>query len=170
MLIRDATTADLPQILAIHNASNASIAETTAIWDTEQVELSERQQWFDIRRASGHPILTAEIDGRVAGYASYGQWRPKTGYRRTVENSVYVAAGFQRRGVATELMVALIRRAADLGMHVMVAGIESSNGTSIRLHEKFGFRTVGVLPEVGYKFERWLDLTLMQLDLSENTP
>ncbi|MGU3436505.1 GNAT family N-acetyltransferase [Actinomycetes bacterium M1A6_2h] len=162
MLIRDATTVDLPEILAIHNAA---IAETTAIWDEEQVDLSERQQWFDTRRDAGHPILTAEIDGRVAGYASYGQWRPKTGYRRTVENSVYVASAFQRRGVATELMAALIEKAADLGMHVMVAGIESSNLTSIRLHEKFGFRTVGELPEVGYKFDRWLDLTLMQREV-----
>jgi phosphinothricin acetyltransferase len=162
MLIRDTTIGDLPDILAIHNAA---IAETTAIWDEEQVDLSERQRWFDTRQDAGHPILTAEIGGRVAGYASYGQWRPKTGYRRTVENSVYVGADFQRRGVATELMVALIERATASGMHAMVAGIESSNVTSIHLHEKFGFRKVGELPEVGYKFDRWLDLTLMQLDL-----
>ncbi|MBM7416181.1 MULTISPECIES: GNAT family N-acetyltransferase [Nocardiaceae] len=163
MLIRDAVPADLPEILTVHNAA---IADTTAIWDEEQVGLADRQGWFDQRTGAGLPILTAEIDGRVAGYASYGPFRPKSGYRHTVENSVYVADGFHRRGVATALMAELIERARRGDVHAIVAGIESSNTTSIALHAKFGFTVVGVMPQVGVKFGRWLDLTWMQLLLA----
>ncbi|MBY6350352.1 GNAT family N-acetyltransferase [Rhodococcoides corynebacterioides] len=160
MLIRDTVRADLPEILLVHNAA---IADTTAIWDEEPVDLAEREAWLTGRRDAGMAVLTAEIDGRVAGYASYGQYRPKSGYRLTVENSVYVADGFLRRGVATALMAELIDRARADGLHAMVAGIESTNTTSIALHEKFAFTVVGVMPQVGVKFGRWLDLTWMQL-------
>ncbi|MFE7719116.1 GNAT family N-acetyltransferase [Nocardia rhizosphaerihabitans] len=160
MFIRDADKADLPAVLAIHNTN---IAESTAIWDTDEVDLDDRLTWFADRTAAGMPILIAEIDGEVAGYASYGQWRPKTGYRFSVENSVYVDERFQRRGVASALLTELIARATDSGrVHAMIAAIESSNTGSIALHERFGFRTVGELPEVGHKFGRWMDLTLMQ--------
>ncbi len=164
--IRDAQETDLPEILTIHNTA---IAETTAIWDTEPVDLDERLAWWRGRTAGGFPVLVADIDGTVAGYASYGQWRPKSGYRFSVENSVYVAPGFQRLGIATALLTELLERARRAGtVHAVIAAIESSNTTSITLHEKFGFRTVGVLPEVGHKFDRWMDLTLMQLTLATN--
>ncbi|MFB7878898.1 MULTISPECIES: GNAT family N-acetyltransferase [unclassified Nocardia] len=160
MLIREADKDDLPAVLVIHNTN---IAESTAIWDTDEVDLDDRLTWFADRAAADMPILIAEIDGEVAGYASYGRWRPKSGYRFTVENSVYVDSRFQRRGVATALLTALIERAAESGrVHVMVAAIESGNTGSITLHERFGFHTVGELPEVGHKFGRWMDLTLMQ--------
>jgi len=159
--VRDAREADLPEILAIHNVA---IAETTAIWDTEPADLDERLAWWRGRLTAGYPVLVAEIDGAVAGYASYGRFRPKSGYRFSVENSVYVADRFQRRGIATALLTELLARAERSGtVHAMIAAIESSNTTSITLHEKFGFGTVGVLPEVGHKFGRWMDLTLMQL-------
>ncbi|MEU2040634.1 GNAT family N-acetyltransferase [Nocardia niwae] len=162
-VIRDATTDDLPAILEIHNAN---IAASTAIWDTERVGLEERLGWFQARTGAGLPVLVAEIDGALAGYASYGPWRTKSGYRYTVENSVYVDDRFQRRGIATALLTELIDRARRTGaVHAMIAAIESGNSGSILLHERFGFRTVGVLPEVGYKFGRWMDLTLMQLTL-----
>ncbi|MFD3707135.1 GNAT family N-acetyltransferase [Nocardia sp. NPDC058658] len=160
MLIRDADKPDLDAVLAIHNTN---IAESTALWDTDEVDLDDRLAWFTDRTAAGMPILIAEIDGEVAGYASYGQWRPKSGYRFSVENSVYVDSRFRRRGAATALLAELITRATDSGrVHAMIAAIESSNSPSIVLHERFGFVTVGELPEVGYKFGRWMDLTLMQ--------
>ncbi|MCX4098678.1 GNAT family N-acetyltransferase [Nocardia sp. alder85J] len=161
--IRDAREDDLPAILAIHNDN---IAVSTAIWDDQQVGLDERLAWWKSRTAAGHPVLVAEVDGRVAGYASYGQFRPKIGYRHSVENSVYVADAFHRRGIATALLAELVERARLSGTaHAVIAAIESTNTVSIALHEKFGFRTVGVMPEVGRKFDRWLDLTLMQLTL-----
>jgi L-amino acid N-acyltransferase YncA len=162
-LIRDARAADLPAILEIHNAN---IATSTAIWDLDQVGLADRETWFRDRTAAGLPILVAEIDGELAGYASYGPWRPKAGYRYTVENSVYVADRFHRRGVASALLTELIERARKAGdVHAVIAGIESGNTGSIALHERFGFRTMGEFPEVGRKFDRWMDLTLMQLTL-----
>ncbi|MET8876600.1 N-acetyltransferase family protein [Nocardia sp. NPDC004604] len=163
MVIRDAHEGDLPEVLDIHNAN---IATSTAIWDHEQVDLDDRLAWFRDRTAAGLPILVAEIEGEVAGYASYGPWRTRSGYRFTVENSVYIADRFQRRGIASALLTELIARARRTGtVHAMVAAIESSNTGSIALHERFDFRTVGELPEVGRKFGRWMDLTLMQLTL-----
>lgn len=164
LVVRDARESDLPEILVIHN--NA-IAETTAIWDTELADLDERKAWFATRTAAGCPILVAEIGGAVAGYASYGQFRPKSGYRFSVENSVYVSDIFHRRGVATALMTELLARARKSDVHIMIAAIESSNTTSIALHEKFGFAITGQMPEVGYKFGRWMDLTLMQATIDE---
>ncbi|MEV0031054.1 N-acetyltransferase family protein [Nocardia sp. NPDC050793] len=162
-VIRDAREGDLTAILDIHNAN---IATSTAIWDIDEVGIDERQTWFRTRTAAGMPVLVAEVDGEVAGYASYGQWRPKVGYRFSVENSVYIADRFQRRGLASALLTELIDRAAQSGsVHAMIAAIESSNTGSIALHERFGFVVVGQLPEVGHKFGRWMDLTLMQLTL-----
>jgi len=161
--IRDAEERDIPTILAIHNDA---VAETTAIWDTNPVDLDDRLRWWRDRVAAGYPVLVAIIDGQVAGYASYAQWRPKSGYRYCVENSVYVSARFQRRGAATALLTALLGRAEESGrVHTVIAAIETSNKTSILLHEKFGFRIVGQLPEVGHKFGGWMDLTLMQRTL-----
>ncbi|NKS86508.1 GNAT family N-acetyltransferase [Rhodococcus hoagii] len=162
MLIRDATTGDLPGILEIHNEA---IANSTAIWDETLADLDERRRWLDDRRADGFPVLVADVDGAVAGYASYGVWRAKSGYRYTVENSVYVHVDHHRRGIATALMTALIERARAGGIHVIVASVESSNTTSIALHERFGFRIVAQMPEVGRKFGRWLDMTYLQLTL-----
>lgn len=162
-VIRNARESDLPAVLEIHNAN---IATSTALWDIEQVGLDDRIAWFHDRTGAGFPILIAEIDGAVAGYASYGSWRTKYGYRFTVENSVYIADRFQRRGIASALLTELIARARTAGtVHAMIAAIESSNTGSIALHERFGFGIVGELPQVGHKFDRWMDLTLMQLTL-----
>ncbi|NKY36695.1 N-acetyltransferase [Nocardia speluncae] len=162
--VRDARIDDLPAILEIHNRA---IAETTAIWDDEPVDLADRQAWFDNRTAHGRPVVVAEVGGELAGYASYGPWRPKSGYRHTAENSIYIADHFQRRGIGAALLAELIERARSGGdIHAMIAVIESRNTASIALHERFGFRTVGQLPEVGRKFGRWMDLTLMQLTLA----
>lgn len=164
MLIRDTHTEDLPAILEIHNDA---IRNTTAIWDETEVGLAERMDWLNGRLRAGYPVLTAVVDGKVAGYASYAQWRPKSGYRFTVEHSVYVSNDFHRRGIASALLTELVARATSAGIHALVGVIESQNTTSIALHEKFGFVTVGQMPEVGIKFGRWLDLTLMQLTLAD---
>jgi len=162
MIIRDAVHDDLPAILEIHNDA---IRTTTAIWDEHEVELDDRLGWFDARQAAGLPVLVAELDGSVVGFASYGPWRPKTGYRFTVENSVYIHPDHRGRGAANALMPVLIERAEADDVHSIVAGIEASNAASIALHEKFGFRRVALLPEVGFKFGRWLDLAYLQLSL-----
>ncbi|MBS4102166.1 GNAT family N-acetyltransferase, partial [Tsukamurella paurometabola] len=95
MEIRDAQPADLPAILAIHNDA---VENSTAIWSEEKADLAEREAWLAERRAGGFPVLVAIVDGELGGYASYGPFRSKSGYKHTVENSVYVADGFYRRG------------------------------------------------------------------------
>jgi phosphinothricin acetyltransferase len=162
MKIRDAVHDDLPAILEIHNDA---IRTTTAIWDEHEVDLDERRAWFEGRREAGLPVLVAEADGAVLGYATYGPWRVKSGYRFTVENSVYVHPDHRGRGAAGALMPALIEHARNSDVHTVVAGIEASNTASIALHEKLGFRQVALMPEVGFKFGRWLDLTYLQLTL-----
>lgn len=162
-VIRDATEDDLPAILELHNIN---IATSTALWDIVAADLADRRAWFRDRVAAGMPVLIAEVDGEFTGYAHYGQFRPKVGYRYSVENSVYIVERFQRRGLAAALLGELIERARSSGrVHAMIAAIESDNTASIALHERFGFVEVGRMPQVGRKFGRWLDLTLLQLTL-----
>jgi len=162
MTVRDATRSDAAALLDIHNEA---VRTTTAIWDESEVDLADRETWLRDRLAAGFPVLVAEVDDAVVGYASYGPWRPKSGYRHSVENSLYVLASHHGRGLASALFDALLQRAREAGPHRMVAMIESSNTLSIDLHARRGFRVVGQMSEVGQKFGRWLDLTIMQLDL-----
>ncbi|MCL8253026.1 N-acetyltransferase family protein [Aeromicrobium fastidiosum] len=161
-LVRDAIRSDAADLLAIHNEA---VRTTSAIWDEDEVDLADRAGWLDGRLSAGLPVLVAEVDGRVVGYASYGPWRPRSGYRHTAEDAVYVLAAHHGQGLAARLLDALLDRARRDDLHRMVAMIESGNTVSIGLHERRGFRVVGHLPEVGRKFDRWLDLTMLQLDL-----
>ncbi|QWW68778.1 GNAT family N-acetyltransferase [Rhizobium sp. WYJ-E13] len=160
VLIRDATEADLPVVRDIYNHA---VEHTTAIWNETLVDLDNRLEWFKTRKGRGFPVIVAETDGKVAGYASYGDWRAFDGYRHTVEHSVYVDKDCRGAGIGEKLMRALIERASAANVHVMIAGIESENAASIKLHEKLGFRIAGTFSEVGIKFGRWLDLTCMEL-------
>ena len=160
LLVRDAIDADLQRILAIFN--DAAI-NTTAVWSLGPATLQQRRQWFAERQGRGFPILVAEADGEaVAGFGSFGDFRSWEGYLHTVEHSVYVDPRFHRQGLGHALVSALIARAQRLGKHVMVGGIEAGNDASLGLHERLGFREVGRMPEVGRKFDRWLDLVLVQ--------
>ncbi len=163
MTIRDAGPADAPAIAAIYNDA---VVNTTAIWNDHQVDAANRLAWLTERVGQGYPVLVAvDALGGVVGYASFGDWRAWDGYRNTVEHSVYVRADQRGAGIGKALMLALIDRARAIGKHVMVAGIEAGNIGSIRLHEQLGFTQVGLLPQVGMKFGRWLDLTFLQLTL-----
>ena len=161
--IRDAVPDDLPALTALYNHA---VRETTAIWNETLSDPGERGRWMDERRATGFPVLVAEADGRVAGYGTYGPFRPHEGYRDTVENSVYVMPEQQGRGIGGALLDALIGHAQGRGLHVMVAGIEAGNTASIALHAARGFTETARMPEVGLKFGRRLDLVLMQKMLS----
>jgi phosphinothricin acetyltransferase len=159
--IRLARPADVDAILQIHNDA---IAHSTALWTETPQTREETLAWLE-EHLHDASIVVAEVDGQFAGYAAYGPWRAKDGYRYTVENSVYVVGDRQGLGVGTKLMTSLIDSARRAGMHVMVAGIEATNAGSIRLHERLGFEHAGTLREVGTKFGRWLDLTFLRLAL-----
>ncbi|PST24069.1 N-acetyltransferase [Mesorhizobium plurifarium] len=168
MKIRDAVESDLPAICAIYNHA---VANTTAIWNETLVDVANRATWLKARNAAGFPVLAALSDaGEVVGYASFGEWRAFDGYRHTVEHSVYVREDQRGAGIGRALMLELVNRAEGLGKHVMIAGIESENLPSIRLHEQLGFQQTGHMKEVGTKFGRWLDLTFMQLILRTGSP
>jgi L-amino acid N-acyltransferase len=157
-IVRPADLADLPAILDIYNDAVA----TTAIWNWHRVDLANRTAWFEARTAQAYPILVADDGGGVAGYASFADWRPFDGYCHTVEHSVYVAERARGRGLGGALLGALIAEARARDKHVMVGAIEAGNSASLALHSRFGFVETARMPEVGRKFERWLDLVFMQ--------
>jgi phosphinothricin acetyltransferase len=167
MLLRPATLDDVPALLDIHNDAVRRLA---AIWTDKQETLAERQAWFTGRTGAGLPVIVAVDDaGTILGYGSYGPFRAKEGYRLTMEHSVYVTEAAQGRGVGKALMQRLITKAKASGVHVLVGAIDAENATSIALHERLGFETTGRLPQVGFKFGRWLDLVFMTLIL-DNAP
>jgi len=158
--VRDAVEADVDAILEIYNEV---IANSTAVYATEPVPLSERLSWFKERRARGYPVLVATKGSVVVGFASFGEWRGAWhGFRYTVEHSVHVRADERGRGVGFDLVEALFPYARARNVHVMVGGIDAANLDSIRFHERLGFRRVAHFHEVGRKFGRWLDLVFMQ--------
>ncbi|MFD7136510.1 GNAT family N-acetyltransferase [Streptomyces sp. NPDC059894] len=159
--VRRASEADGEAVRAIRNHA---VATSTALWTQTQQSPADARAWLAPHLARGS-ALVAEAGGRVVGFAVYGPWRPLDGYRDTVENSVYVRDGSQGLGIGGALLSALIDSARDAGHHSVIAGIESGNAPSVRLHERFGFTEVGRVPEAGRKFGKWFDLTLMQLRL-----
>lgn len=164
MQIADAEERHLPGILAIYNDV---IATTTAVYSEEPVTLESRVEWWKIRTAMHYPILVALDDGEVLGFSSFGDFRPWPCYRFTIEHTVHVRADARNRGIGSTLIKALFPRAAALGKHVMIGGIDADNAASIHLHRKLGFEPVGHLHEVGRKFDRWLDLVFLQRSLAD---
>ena len=165
-MIRAATIADAEAIAAIYNDA---VLHTVAIWNDVTVDTANRIAWMQARFEAGFPVLVAEVEGQIAGYASYGPWRAFDGFRATVEHSVYVAEAFRGRGFARALMQRLIEVARQSGLHVMIGAIASENEVSIALHRKLGFAHEVQLHQVGQKFGRWLDLTFMELRLEDRS-
>ena len=160
--VRNATEEDLPAMLEIYNEI---ILNTLAVWHEQAHTLAMRKEWFALKKEQGFPVLVSESQGVVLGFATIATFRPWSGFRFTVENSVYVRPENRGQGVAKLLLPALIDAAKQLNIHAIVAGIEATNDISIALHEKFGFIEVAHFKEVGFKFGRWMDLKFMQLTL-----
>ena len=112
-------------------------------------------------------VLVGERGAQVVGWASLRRFRPKAAYRYTAENSVYVRRDCHAEGIGTALMQTLMETADENSFHTIIAGIAGDNPASLRLHRRFGFELVGIEREVGYKFERWIDVTWMQKMLGE---
>jgi L-amino acid N-acyltransferase YncA len=163
MNIRACAVTDLDEVQAIY-----AHHVRTGFGTFEEVppSIGEIRQRFDALVNGNYPFLVAEIDRRVAGYAYAGPFRPRAAYRYTAESSVYVASDMQRRGVGHALMLRIMTECRRLGHRQLLAVIgDSSNDGSIGLHAALGFERVGVFKNVGFKFERWVDVVLMQCTL-----
>lgn len=161
-MIRIATKDDLGAILDIYNEA---IIHTTAVYTYEKTNIEERQLWFKQKVDQEIPVIVFEIDGKVAGFATYGPFRNWPAYQYTIEHSIYVDSSYHRKGIASQLLDELISIASSKGYKTMVAGIDASNKGSITLHLNKGFTHSGTLKNVGYKFDTWLDLDFYQLIL-----
>jgi L-amino acid N-acyltransferase len=161
IVVRDARRADLPALLEIYNDA---VLTSAATFDLQPLTLRQRSRWFS-EHGRTHPLVVAESNEKVVGYASLSSFRDKPGYSRSAEDSVYVHREYQGKGVGTLLMKEIIARAVRLGYHTVVAGIVPPNEASVRLHERLGFAYVGNFKEVGFKFSRWQDVAFYQLFL-----
>jgi L-amino acid N-acyltransferase len=160
-VVRPARFEDLMRILEIYNRE---VLVSTATYDTEPRTVEEQEEWFR-HHGPPHPVLAAEVDARVQGWASLSPWSDRAAYDRSVETSVYVAEEHRGRGMGKSLLEALIDAGRRLGHHALLARISADNLASIRLHERSGFVEVGMLKEVGFKFGRMLDVSIMELIL-----
>jgi L-amino acid N-acyltransferase len=164
MLIREAEHKDLQIILDI---MNDAILNTTSIYDYEIRTNEFVENWLKKKHTDKMPVLVCEINEMIVAYGSYGIFRAWDAYKFSVEHSIYVNKIFQGQGIGKQLLIALITKAKNDGYHTMIAGIDALNQKSYDFHKKLGFFEVGKFVEVGYKFDKWLDLIFMQLMLQE---
>lgn len=162
MIVRQATEADVP---AIRDIYNYEVLHGVATFDIETKSLEDRLQWF--RETNQHPqiVIVAEDEGGVVGWGCLHKYHTRAAYRFTTEDSVYIHHEHRGRGVGKAILARLVEIARERGFHTVLAGVSEGNEVSIRLHRAFGFEVWGVQRQVGYKFERWLDVTWLQLML-----
>ena len=165
--IRFATPDDLQQIRDIYNHE---IINGVATWNATAHDLNYYQNWFQHLQAHNYPLFVIQEDwsAKVAGFAEYSAFRNFSGYKHTVEHSVYIAPEFFKKGLGRRLLQHLIDHAQEHEIKVMVAAIDHANLASIHLHLKLGFKQTGYMPQVGQKFGEWRDLVLMQLNFNDH--
>lgn len=156
--IRPATEKDVPRITEIYNDA---ILHTTATFDTEVKSLEDRVDWFRAH-TDIHPVLVAEKENVVIGYACLSKWSDRSAYDTTAETSLYVHKDFRKQGIGKQLLEMLVLDGGSLGLHTLIARITSGNEQSVYLHERLGFEVVGTLKEVGKKFGDYHDVHVLQ--------
>jgi len=155
---------------AIRGIYNHEIVHTTALYEYEPRGVETMAAWWAVKQAAGLPVLGIELDsGVLAGFATWGSFRPFPAYVHTVEHSVYVDARFRGRGVGRALLAALIDEARVRDLHTLVGVIDATNAASIGLHRRLGFTRCGTVREAGFKFGRWLDVEYWQIILATPT-
>lgn len=145
---------------------NDAILNSTALYDYRPRTPEMMTGWFEAKAKGRYPVMGVEAGGELMGFASYGPFRAWPAYKYSVEHSVYVDARFRRRGVGRVLLEQIIAAARGQDYHVLIGAIDATNQPSIALHEKLGFAHCGTIRQVGFKFGRWLDLSLYQLTLA----
>jgi L-amino acid N-acyltransferase len=165
-ILRDAVFNDLTQIQEIYNEA---IANTTAVYEYHPFSDDYMRQWYDAKTQGSWPVLVFEKDDIILAFGTYGSFRTRAAYKTCVEHSLYVRPESRGQGLGKAMLQVLINAAQKDGRHTMIGGIDTDNHRSIELHRQFGFEQVGRLPQVAYKFDRWLDLSFMQLILPVQT-
>jgi L-amino acid N-acyltransferase len=160
--VRSATEADVP---AIRDIYNYEILHGTATFDTEPKTPKDRLTWFRETQRQPHVVLAAEVDGQTVGWGCLQPYRSRPAYRFTTENSLYVHQDWRGRGIGKAILARLIEIARENGLRNIIAVIAEGHPDSEALHAHYGFEHVGRMNKVGYKFEQWLDVVLMQLTL-----
>ena len=167
-LVKNSTTLLAPCTIADHGAAilailNHAITTSTALYDYQPRTMDNMATWFAAKIAGQFPVIGVfDEQQTLMGFASYGTFRAFPAYKYTVEHSVYVHHAYRGQGLAKVLMNAIIEQAQAQGKHVMVGAIDADNAISLKLHADCGFERVGTMPQVGFKFGRWLDLALVQ--------
>jgi phosphinothricin acetyltransferase len=161
-LIRDATGSDASEFVLIYNHF---VQHSVATFEETLVTEKEFTQRMDVVRSAALPFLTAEVDGGVAGYAYASPWKARSGYRFSVESTVYLSPELPGRGIGTALYQALFSCLRDFGAHAVMGGISLPNEASVALHEKLGMRKVAHFDAVGFKFGCWIDVGYWQIVL-----
>jgi L-amino acid N-acyltransferase YncA len=159
MQIREAVLSDLEEITEIYNQV---VLTSTAIYSDRPATLEDRITWWKGRLGQGFPVLVAMEHGSVGGFGSFGEFRAWPGYRFTVEGTVHIHHSMRGHGVGAALLAELVRLAREMGKHTMIAGVDAENEASLRFLQRFGFERVVHFREVGYKFDRFLDLVFLQ--------
>jgi L-amino acid N-acyltransferase YncA len=152
---------------AIVDIINYNILNSTALYDYQPRTVDQQQVIFEDKLNKDFPVIVATCDEKVVGFGYYSEFRFREAYKFTVEHSVYVANDFHGKGIGKKLMTELIALAKQQKLHTMVAVIDSENQSSVAFHEQFGFTTVGIIKESGYKFDRWLHSVIMQVILEK---
>ena len=160
--IRNAKKENVPSILEI---VNYEIKNSTVLYDYKERAYEFQLNWFLNKSKEKMPVIVAEKEGEILGFGTFGIFRPWDAYQHSVEHSIYVHRKSRGQGIGKLLLTELINTAKKDGFHTMIAGIDASNEKSILFHKNFGFDEIGTFKEVGYKFDKWLDLTFMQLFL-----
>jgi len=152
------------QILSIFNEA---IVNSTALYDYKPRTADMMRAWFEAKATGSFPVIGAEGDGgELMGFATFGSFRTRPAYKYSVEHSVYVDARFRGRGIGRRLLEEVIEAAREQDYHVLIGAIDATNKPSLALHERLGFTHCGTIRQVGFKFGRWLDLSLYQLILA----
>ena len=159
LLIRPFAWRDVPEITAIYRHYVETSVATFDLVPPGETFMAEK---FGHMVELGHPVVVGERDGKVLGYAYASVYRPRPAYRFTCEDSVYCAPDAQGQGIGSALLTRVIDLSRAFGFKQMIAVITGESAGSVRLHEKLGFRVVGTYDQVGYKFDRWLDIVHMQ--------
>ncbi len=164
--IRRATINDVPAITRIYNHA---IENTTATFDIEPKTLEDRREWFK-SHSDKFPLIVADVDGNLAGWAAIRPYGTRAAYQYTVESAVYIDCDYQGQGIGLALMERLLTLATEQDYHAVLALVVGGNEASVKLHRRLGFEQTGVMREVGWKFGQWLDVLIFERILSSEAP